>query len=354
MELYDFLEALILAPTPSGFESLGRERILELVKEYVPDFFDESLVLKSGSLLFHKAAKKKNAKKAVLDAHIDTIGFAVSEICDGGFVKVTNLGGIDPFILPSARVKLYGKKIIDGVFTSVPPHLAGASDKSELKISDLYVDTALSDENLREYVEIGTPGTFAVPVRMLENRVVASHSLDDKACAATLLEACKILLICGKEPECDLYIHLSVGEEKTGLGAATLPYEIPDADACIVTDVNFAKCAGVKDYEALAMSAGPGISLSASINRELSEFIESTARKNNIPVQTVVEMRSTGTNATRIHKNGIPCAVLSLPLKNMHTDCECVSLCDIESCARLLASVLISFDSCPAGEVILK
>lgn len=92
MELYDFLEALILAPTPSGFESLGRERILELVKEYVPDFFDESLVLKSGSLLFHKAAKKKNAKKAVLDAHIDTIGFAVSEICDGGFVKVTNLG----------------------------------------------------------------------------------------------------------------------------------------------------------------------------------------------------------------------------------------------------------------------
>ena len=139
-----------------------------------------------------------------------------------------------------------------------------------------------------------------------------------------------------------MYVHLAAGEERNALGAKTLPYFLA-ADACVVLDVNFAKAVGIESYESLVLGKGAGVSYSASTKRSFTDFIVDTAKKCGLPMQSVVEMRSTGTNATQMHRNGIASAVLSVPLKNMHTFSEEVSLSDIEACADVLAAVADEF-----------
>ena len=351
-KLYDFLTSLIETPTISGFESDNIEKIADICLEFSGGFFDGYEILPSGSILFCKKCGKEDAKKLVFDAHIDTIGFAVSELCGGGFVKVTPLGGVDPYILPATPIKLYGKEEIYGVFSSVPPHLAGKGGNKDLKITDLYVDTGLADDELESIVTIGTPCGFADKPMLLCNDTVASHSLDDKACVAAAILACRYLAEDEEDVQCDVYVHLAVGEEKTALGAKTLPYVL-DADGCIVLDVNFAYTQGVEVHESLILGGGSGVSYSASIKRELTDFIVDTAIKEGLPIQSVVEMRSTGTNATQMHRNGIPSAVLSIPLKNMHTFSEEAALSDIEACAEVLAAVAYRFDEFESVERII-
>ena len=351
-EIFQFLKEIIDIPTISGFESDNIEKIAELCLEFSGGFFDTYQKLPSGSLLFERKCEKSDAKKLVFDAHIDTIGFAVSELCGGGFVKVTNLGGVDPYILPATPVKIYGKEEIYAVFSSIPPHLSAKGDKKELKISDLYVDTGLSDDELESLVKIGDPCGFADKPMLLMNDTVASHSLDDKACVAAAILACRKMAEESEMPDCDVYVHLAVGEERTALGAKTLPYFL-DADGCIVLDVNFAYTQGVEVHESLILGGGSGVSYSSSIKRELTDFIVETAIDEGLPIQSVVEMRSTGTNATQMHRNGIPSAVLSIPLKNMHTFSEEAAISDIDACAEVLAAVAYRFDEFESVERII-
>ena len=185
----DYLKKIINLPTVSGFESHSAKEIAMLSAEFSDNFFDGYTLLPSGGILFERKCGKPDAKKIVLDAHIDTIGFAISEICENGFVKVINLGGVDPYILPATPVTLLGKKHIQGVFTSVPPHLSGSS-KEKLTLSHLYIDTGLTEETVREFCPIGTPVTFAAEPVMLQNNTIASCGLDDKACVLSAMLAC--------------------------------------------------------------------------------------------------------------------------------------------------------------------
>lgn len=362
MTLFEFLSAMIEIPTVTGFERDHAQELGRLCTDYADGFFDGFTVLPSGSLLWERRCGRENAKKLVLDAHIDTVGFAVSEHCGNGFVKVVPLGGIDPYILPSAPVYLYTKDAkLYGVFSSIPPHLASKDAPAEPTVKDLYVDTGLAEEELMRLAPIGTPIGFAEPPRRMQNDRITSHSLDDKACVAMLFHACRRLAQAGEYPtQTDVYLQLSVGEERSGLGARTLAYTscgetaLSNADAALVTDVNFARMPGVKEYESLVIGKGAGISYSATTSRDFTDFVRATAEENGLPLQTVVEMRSTGTNAGMLHRQGIPCAVLSLPESNMHTYSECVSLCDMETAATLVGKVIGSFHTASVGEVRFK
>ncbi len=346
MEMKECLLALLSTPTVTGFEERGRENVKSVMLSAAGGFLTEDETTPAGSLLLWHRVRDGNAGTILLDAHMDTVGFAVSEHKGGGFVKVTGLGGIDPYILPSSAVTLYGKQTVRGVFTSVPPHLLSDKDnKDGLKLENLYVDTGLSDEKVKEWLPVGTPVGFAEKPVFLRNNVICSPGLDDKACAAMLAESCRLLAESGREVPVNVCVCLSAGEEKTQSGAATLPY-VTHADACLVTDVNFALCDGVKPYESFRMGEGCGISYSSTTSRPFTDFVADTASKAGIPLQTVVETKSTGTNATFIHRAGLPCAVLSVPLRNMHTDCECASLSDMAHGAALIAETVSRFDEC--------
>ncbi len=355
--MYEFLKNILAVPTVTGHEAEGVRKIAALAMDFAWGFFDSCEILPSGSAVLVHRSTKETAGTLLLDAHIDTVGFAVSEYAGDGFVKVVPLGGIDPYILPAAPVYLTASdgSSLYGVFTSIPPHLAGKSDK-KLKLEDLYVDTGLSDENCKRLVPIGTPVYFADAPKMLQNNIVASPYLDDKACVAAILSACKTLAESGEKVESNVVVHLAVGEEKTGLGGKTLPYAYENADACLVLDVNFGTADGIDVYRSIKIGQGGGVSYSAVTSKAFTDFVAETAEKAGLSVQKVVEMTSTGTNANHIHRGGIPCAVLSIPLRNMHTPVECVSLDDIESTAAVVARVIAAFQTAKSnfGEVIFK
>ncbi len=345
--LFFLTQKLCACPSVSGYEHLSANDIVTAVQDYSGGFFDSFEVSPAGSVFMTHSCGNQNAPTLLLDAHIDTIGFAVTEHVGNGFVKVCAVGGIDSNILPSLEVVLHGKsKDYRGFFTSVPPHLASKDTKSASPvISELSVDTGLDDEVLKNQLPIGTSVSFYSKARRLMNNRICSAYLDDKICISVAAEFARLACEKLQNRNINICVLLSCGEEKNMLGAATASY-FTDISACIVLDVNFAKEKSSKEGEFIPMDSGAGISFSSCTDRSFIEFICNTAAKNSIKHSRIVEMTSTGTNAQVIARtsHGIPTAVVSIPLKYMHTSAEMASLCDVKDCAELLLCVANEFN----------
>ena len=339
-ELFSLVEKLCALPTVSGHEYMSADEIRKLSEDYADGFFDSSEITPSGSVLLWHHAKNKDAKTLLFDAHIDTVGFAVSELLGGGFVRLENIGGIDTAILKACEIEIYGKEKLRAFFSSVPPHLSKLKNAEEAeKVSDTFVDTGLSDEDCRKLIPIGTPCAYVPKTVRLMNGRISSTSLDDKICIAALLETARLLSE-DKIDNINVCVQLSTGEERGAKGANATAFAAGDVCECIVLDVNFAKEAGSTPGTYIEMDKGAGLSLSACTSRELTDRIFEFAQQNNIPCQRVVELCDTGTNAQIIARvaNGIKSAVLSIPLKYMHTSVETASLEDVSLCAELLGA----------------
>ncbi len=326
----------LIADTPSitGHESLIHEKIIALCD----GIFDSAMPLKNQSILAVKKCGNENAPRLLLNAHIDEIGMYVTAIHDGGFLSVINVGGIDTNILPASQVTIYGKEPIKGVFSSTPPHLA-SGDRDELsKISKLVIDTGLEKKKLEELVEIGTPVGLDGTVDYLMNNMVSSKGMDDRICIISIIRAVELI----KNPiDFDIYALFSSQEEVTSLGAATGVYDI-NPDLALVVDVGHAKMKGIDKTGALKLACGTAISYSATTSRRLSDAICRAAERHKLKYQRISEANYTGTDAHNIQValEGIPSVVLSLPLRNMHTACEVISLDDVESTAQLISAFI--------------
>ena len=340
-KLKTFLKNLIYLPTVSGYEKMSAENIITLCSEYYGTAFDESYITNTGSIVLAKKCGKENAKRICFDAHLDTIGFAVSEICGDGYLRLAPLGGIDTNILPSGEVLILGKKRIRGVFSSIPPHLS-SSDKLP-SVSELLVDTGYTDENLREIVSVGTPAMLYPHFTNLLGDRISSVSLDDKICMAAAVEAVKNI---GKLENTDIYLYFSSGEERGGNGSHHI-YEEIKPDALIVLDVNFAKEKGSVEGEYGILSEGAMMSYSAVTSIKFTRFIEECAKGKKL--QLVNEMNWTGTNADVSARVGlgIPTAVVSIPIKYMHSSVEMADMNDVVCCSDILTCVAREYDKSP-------
>lgn len=343
----EIIEKLVPIMSVSGYEERGRDALLEAYAEP----FDEYIPHSSGTHIFVKKCGKENAKKIMIDAHFDEIGMIVTGILDGGFLSVANIGGLDRRILPAAEVQIYGKETIYGVIVSTPPHLQAPGDsKKAPKIDQLRIDTGYTKEKLEEIVEIGTPvGFYEKPV-MLGERRMASRSLDNKACCAAAYLAAASLK--AEDMAADLYVTLSAREEATMAdGAASSAYAILP-DLAIVTDVTFATAPGIKAEESGKFGGGPVISLSAVTDRPFTDSLIEIAKEGEIPYGITVDATNTGTNATMLTLvgDGIPVAVVSVPIGSMHTYNETVELSDIENTAKLFAKAICNKEIFEKGD----
>lgn len=332
-EIFSCLSAI---PTVSGFERESAKEIIECVRSHT-SFFEEFEVTCGGSVLCHHSKGKRPL--LVLDAHIDTVGFIVKEILDGGFLKVGCVGGIDKRILPSKTVCIYGAEEINGVFLSTPPHLAKNGD---IASDDLFLDTGLDAEKLKSICPVGTPCAFDGEICDMRESYLCGAGMDDKICAAAIILFASLM---SKRPsfadDIGITVSFSAHEEFSGDGA----YDIARlcADGAVVLDVNFAKDAFSKEKESYPMGRGCGVSFSPTTHRRLTEYILEKAASAGIPCASVVETKSTGTNAHTLQRLGTPCAVLSVPEKYMHTFSEVVSYDDVISCANLLCEIADGF-----------
>ena len=149
-EIKKLYRMLAEIPAVSGKEECYAEKMRQTVLMYT-DFFDKSEILAGGGLLFTHSCGVPNARKLLIDAHFDTVGFIVSEILDGGFVRVEAVGGIDRRLLFASEAEIYGRKTIKGVFVSTPPHLSKKDKDAEKKLpplSEMFIDTGYTKEEL--------------------------------------------------------------------------------------------------------------------------------------------------------------------------------------------------------------
>lgn len=275
----------------------------------------------------------------MLDAHIDQIGMVVTEIDSEGFLHLTTVGGIDRRTMPDARVTVYGKEPITGIVCVLPPHISGGDSKIA-PVQEQAVDIGLSKEEAEKVVSVGDRVILTNPVTRLLGSRVGGTALDDRAGCAAVIRAAELLK--DKELDCGVHIVCSTQEEIGGTGAKLYAYRLAPTHA-IEVDVSFAKQAGC-DMPGLAqLGKGPMIGFSAILDRAMSKKLVELAKKNEIPYQLEAMGGHTGTNCDAIvtERQGVKCALISVPQRNMHTPSEICDVRDIENIAKLMAAYIL-------------
>ena len=269
----------------------------------------------------------------MVEAHVDEVGFVVTDVDNQGFLTVKNCGGMDLRMLPSKLVTVHGKQRVNGVFCSTPPHLSSGSKEYD-DISEIKIDTLLG-EGAKEIIGVGDFVTFNTKATTLQNARVTGKSFDNRAGVCTVLLLAQKLS--GKKLPFNVVFAITDMEELGCRGAKTKAFEI-SPDEAIVLDVSFADGPDVPSGDCGCLGKGAMIGISPILDKAISKKLISVAEENNIDYQTEVMGGRTGTNSDviSISKSGVKTGLVSIPLRNMHTDVEVVDLNDIENVCNLI------------------
>lgn len=331
-ELKQLVRELCALAGPSGSETA----VFDYVADYVGPFADEVRSDAMGNVLAVKRCGKPGAKTILLDAHMDEIGFVVTAAEDG-FLKFAALGGVDARMMPAAEVKILTEPPLFGVIDTMPPHALSKADMDKAVEADkLYIDAGLTQEEAERLVPPGTPVVYAAGCEELGDGQICAKSLDDRACAAIQMKAFEEL--CGRELNVDLVLGISTQEE-VGLRGAGVSAWNAAADYAIVSDVTFARVTDGRDVTT-DLGRGAAIGVGPNMNRAMTEKMIALAGEKAIPYHIEVCPGRSGTNAEAIQvsRQGVATALVSLPIKYMHTPIETALWEDMESVLRLITA----------------
>lgn len=336
------LKSLVEAHAPSGHEGAVRDILRESWAGLVDTFEQDRL----GSLIGIKPATHPVSppRKIMLAAHMDEIGMLVRDVVDG-FIFIQRLAGMDNRILPSQPVLVLAREPLPGIVAAVRPHLLNAEQRRKYQTFDeLVIDVGLPAEQVAALVRVGDLVTVDVPMTELQNGRVMGKALDDRACVAALTTCLHQLQRLNHR--WDVYAAATVQEENGLYGARTAAHHI-QPDIAIALDVTFAPQPGVNGDETCEMGAGPALGIGANFHPRLVEKIKETASREEIKLQDDVIPGNSGTDAWSIQVSleGIPTALLEVPLRNMHSPVETIELKDVERLGRLLALFIADLDA---------
>lgn len=336
MDIKNSLLSLTGATGVSGDEGSASELACKMLEEYSRDAHIDNF----GNVIGTVGDKNDEKPRILLDAHIDEIGMIVTYVCDHGFLRVANCGGVDTRLLLAQQVTIHSNTPLKGVIISTPPHLEEDKDKTK-KVEDIYIDTGLSRENAIELISLGDRVTIDSESSELLNGRITSKAIDDRSGVVAILRALDIVK--DSELKYNVSVLFSAQEETGERGAKTAAFDI-NPDLAIAVDVSFALTADDNQYKCGKMSEGVMIGIAPSLSRDMSKSMLSLAKEKNIPYQTEVMGGTTGTNADVIGvtREGVKAVTLSIPLKYMHTPVEVIDTKDIENTAQLIAQFLIN------------
>ncbi|MBQ9979526.1 MAG: M42 family peptidase [Oscillospiraceae bacterium] len=317
---------------PSGFEAAAGERVKEIFKTVLGEAWIDAM----GNVIGVRRCGKENAKKLLLDAHLDEIGLLVTAIEDG-FVKVSPIGGVDSRILPGSEVTFLTQPEIHGIVCTMPPHVLSEEDqKNTVKIQDTYIDTGLSQEQAEKLIPLGTAAILEGGGQTVlgEDRI-CSKALDDRACLAAIICAADALK--DEKLDFDLYLMASTQEELGMRGAKTGVFSV-DPDWCLAVDVTHAHTPDSKPGKTMKGGEGPAIGVGPNMTKKFSDLMIKLAKEAEMPHQIEVMGGNTGTNAwvMQVSRGGVATALVSIPIKYMHTPFETMQLSDGEKTVELI------------------
>ncbi len=335
-DLQPFLKSLVSSPGLSGHEAPVRR----VIEEAWQPLTDELRLSRLGNLYgVRRAARPEDASPPpamLFAAHMDAIGMMVTGLVDG-FLRLTNVGGLDGRILPGQLVIVHGRQDLSGVVVLPPAHLLpqDAAD-SAFNLDYLLIDVGLEPDELASQVGVGDLVSFAQEPQEMGADLLSGHSLDDRASVAALTACLQHLQ--GRRLEWDLWAVASVQEEETLGGAGSAAYELRPILA-VAIDVTFARGPGSPQHYSFPLAKGVTLGWGPNIHPALYKAFKEAAERLEIPYQLEPLPHSSGTDAMsmQIAAEGIPTMVIGIPLRYMHTPVEIVSMQDIERAGRLLA-----------------
>ncbi len=336
IDLSTHLKEMLSTPGLSGFE----EPIREIIRKAWAPLTDELSVSRIGSLHGLKKGGGEAPRHSVLiSAHMDAIGMMVTDVQDG-LMHITQIGGIDHRILPGQPVIVHGREEFPGVVVQPPGHLLPKSAGSgPVEMKYLFVDVGLRAEEAAQKVRVGDLVSYAQEPLELTGEVLAGHSLDNRVSVAATTLCLEALQ--NRRHDWDVWAVASAQEEETLGGALTSPFDIRP-DIAIVIDVCFAKGPEADDWQNLPFGKGVGLGYGPNIHPALYDLFEGKAKALEIPYHRDLMPKMSGTDAmaVQIVAEGIPCAVVGIPLRYMHTPVETVSTKDIRRAGRLMAEFI--------------
>lgn len=274
----------------------------------------------------------------MLAAHIDEVGFIVTDVDEKGFVTVKNCGGIDLRALPARRVTIHSRSKVTGVFCAVPPHLSGGKDVVE-DISGIKIDSLLGAD-AKDIISVGDYVSYAAfPTTLAQNRITGK-SLDDRAGVVCLLALAERLS--KKQLPFNVVFALTDMEELGTRGAKTAAFSI-SPDEAVAVDVSFGDGPDIPKKDCGTLGGGAMIGVSPILDKSMSDRLIRIAQENGIKYQTEVMGSKTGTDSDviSISKSGVKTGLISIPLRNMHSDVEIVDISDIESVCDILEKYIL-------------
>lgn len=317
----------------SGFEKNASNVALEYLKPLV----DECHVDPFGNVIGYKYSKNPDAKTIMLDAHIDQIGFMVTEITKEGFLRFTSVGGVDPRMLLATDVLVLAKTgTLNGIISSMPPHL-GAGGAKSVPVPEMMIDIGFNKEQAEKLVKVGTPIIYGDKMMSLSEDTITGKTLDDRCCVGSILHTMELLK--DKELDMNVAVVFSGTEEVGGPGSPIATYKIKP-DMAIAIDVTFAKS---PDTPQITTKMGTvTITRGPNCQKKLTEDLIRTAKAYDVPYVIDVAPGGTGTNARHIQTvaAGVPVALIGVPLKYMHTQIETISMKDVLNAGKLMAKFI--------------
>ncbi len=345
-QAYEFLEELLVTPSPTGFESAGQK----VWKNYVSQHADQVQTDAYGSAAAHLNINH-DVMTVMLEAHCDEIGMIIQHITDNGFVYINKLGGSDPTITKGKHVHIHSRDgVVRGVIGNTAIHLRDSGKKEKQpQWKDVFIDIgADSREEALKMVQVGDPITFADDFEFLTDNKLTGRALDNRIGGFIIAQALRKL----NERRSDLKVNVlalnSVQEEIGGYGARMMSFRhVPDL--ALVTDVTHATdTPGInnKEHGRVKLGEGPTVTHGSANHPKVVEWIEKIAEKREIPLQHEASSVRTGTDTDSIfyQRTGIPSGLISLPLRYMHSPVETATLQDMEYLIELMVETVLALE----------
>jgi tetrahedral aminopeptidase len=340
VDIVPLLKSLSEAPGVSGYEHQVREIVLAEFGRHADETWSDPL----GSVIALKRGTAAEPRPSIMLAtHMDEIGLIVSEI-EKGFLHFEMVGGYDGRVLIGQEVVVHGRADLTGIVGSRPPHVLSASERDKpIPYDKLLIDVGLDPDELPNLVRVGDLVTMKASLTELKGGLAAGKALDNRASVAAaavcLEELARVRHLW------DVYA-VATAQEETGLkGAITSAFGLRP-DVAIAIDVTWATQPGTQDEYTFDLGSGPTIGHGPNFHPKLNKSLEDTAQSLEMSYHLEPAARVGGTDAVALQttREGIPTALISIPLRNMHTPVETVSVKDIERTGRLLAAFIAGLD----------
>jgi putative aminopeptidase FrvX len=334
VEIIPLLRKLVRVPGLAGREHLAQELVRTLWTPLVDEIREDRL----GNLIaLRRGAGAEPRPRLMVAVHADEIGLVVTGI-EKGFLRIARVGGVDLRVLPGLEVVVHARRDLPGVVGMRPPHVVPAEQREKpAPWQDLFVDVGLSEREVRQLVRVGDTVSFHRELVELKGGLVAGKALDNRASVAALTVALERLERVAHA--WDVVAVATVQEEVGTKGALVAAYGI-EPDAAIAVDATFGQQAGVSAGEAFPVGEGPTVGIGPNFHPALVKRLRSTADAHEIPYNLEPLPGHSGTDAwaIQVSREGVPTALISIPVRYMHQPVETLAVRDVERAGRLLAA----------------